>query len=88
MASYSVELKPSVEKDLRALPRATIQRILKRIAALTNEPISRQSVKLTGAQHLYRIRSGDYRIVYGVDHDSKLVTVHYVRHRKDAYREM
>ena len=88
MAFYSVELKPSVEKDLGDLPMGEIQRILKRIEALGSQPISRQSIKLTGAQHLYRIRSGDYRIIYGVDHEAKLVTVHYVRHRKDAYRGM
>jgi len=86
MASYRLLLKPSVQKDLRSLPKGTIQRLIARIEALAEEPVPRQSVKLTGAEHLYRIRVGDYRIIYGVDHDTQLVTVHYVRHRKEAYR--
>jgi mRNA interferase RelE/StbE len=86
MASYSLLLKPSVEKDLRRLPRSTVSRILRRIEALAEEPAPRQSVKLTGAEYLYRVRVGDYRVIYSVDHDAKTVTVHYIRHRKDAYR--
>lgn len=86
MASYRVVLKPSVEKDLRSLPKATIQRILARIEALAEEPLPRQSAKLTGAENLYRLRVGDYRIVYGVDSKEVTVVVHYVRHRREAYR--
>ncbi len=47
----------------------------------------RQSVKLAGSEDLYRIRVGDYR-VYGVDDEAKVVTVHYVRHRSQAYRRL
>ncbi len=86
MASYRLLLKPSVEKDLRSLPKGTLQRLITRIEGLAQEPMPRQSVKLTGAERLYRLRVGDYRIIYGVDHDARLVTVHYVRHRKEAYR--
>jgi mRNA interferase RelE/StbE len=86
MAAYKVALKPSVEKDIRRLGRATVERIVQRIEALAEDPIPRQSVKLTGAEHLYRLRMGDYRIIYGVDHKARLVTVHYVRHRREAYR--
>ena len=86
MAPYRVLLKPSIEKDLRPLPSSTAQRVLREIETLRSEPLPRQSVKLTGAEHLFRIRVGDYRIIYGVDHEAKVVTVHYVRHRKDAYR--
>ena len=86
MASYRILLKPSVERDLRSLPKATVNRLIVRIERLAVEPLPRQSVKLTGAEHLYRIRVGDYRIIYAVDHQTRLVTVHYVRHRKEAYR--
>jgi mRNA interferase RelE/StbE len=88
MASYRVMLKPSVEKDLRALPKASLARLIRRIEELTNNPIPRQSVKLTGAEHLYRIRVGDYRIIYAVDADAKQVVVYYVRHRRDVYRDL
>ncbi len=86
MASYSVLLKPSVERDLRPLPSSVVKRVLRKIESLSSDPVPQQSIKLTGAEHLFRIRVGDYRIIYGVDHEAKAVTVHYVRHRKEAYR--
>jgi mRNA interferase RelE/StbE len=86
MALYRVLLKPSVEKDLRQLPKVALNRVIGKIEALAADPLPRQSVKLTGAEHLYRVRVGDYRIIYAVDQRTRVVTVHYVRHRKDAYR--
>lgn len=50
MDSYSVILKPAVEKDLRALPRKMLARVFERIEALENEPFPRQSLKLEGAE--------------------------------------
>ena len=88
MASYSVLLKPSVEKDLRALPKSALKRVWAKIGALANDPTPSQSVKLSAAEALFRVRVGDYRIIYAVDHPSKVVVIHYVRHRKDAYRSL
>jgi len=88
MASYSLFLKPSVEKDLRRLPKPTLTRVWRSIQALSQEPLPRQSTKLAGAEHLYRLRVGDYRVIYTVDHQSKQVIVHYIRHRRDAYRAL
>jgi mRNA interferase RelE/StbE len=88
MASYKVTLKPSVEKDLRSLPPSALRRAFKRIEALENDPCPRGSLKLAGAEQLYRIRVGDYRIVYTVDKDSRQVVVYYVRHRRDVYRQL
>jgi len=86
MASYRVLLKPSVRKDLRPLPKRAVRRLVARIEALAAEPFPAGSVKLAGAEALYRIRVGEYRIIYGVDPGTRVVLVHYVRHRKDAYR--
>jgi mRNA interferase RelE/StbE len=86
MASYSVVLKPSVEKDLRGLTRPIVRRVWERIEALANEPMPRQSTKLAGAERLYRVRVGDYRIVYSVDHAARTVIIQYVRHRSAAYK--
>ena len=61
MASYKVIFKPSVEKDLRSLPPSVVGRVFKHIEALKDEPFPRQSIKLAGAEQLYRIRLGDYR---------------------------
>jgi mRNA interferase RelE/StbE len=88
MASYQVVLKPSVEKDLRSLPKSVIQRALNEIEALGEDPFPRQSLKLEGGEGLYRVRVGDYRLVYGVDKVKKTVLVHYVRHRREVYRKL
>jgi mRNA interferase RelE/StbE len=88
MASYKVILKPSVEKDLRSLPREVVKRVFRRIEMLKYEPLPRQSLKLSGAEQLYRIRVGEYRIVFGVDKEHLQVTIHHVRHRRDVYRQL
>ena len=88
MASYKVIFKPSVEKDLRSLPQSVVTRIFKHIDALKDNPLPRLSIKLAGAEQLYRVRIGDYRMIYGVDKNNRQVIVHYVRHRRDVYRHL
>ena len=86
MASYNVILKPSVHKDFRRLPSPQVQKTMTRIEALKTDPFPHQAIKLSGAERLYRIRVGDYRIVYEVDTGARQVTIHYVRHRREVYR--
>jgi mRNA interferase RelE/StbE len=88
MASYRVILKPSVEKDLRSLPRDVVKRVFRRIETLRDDPIPRQSIKLSGVEHLYRVRVGEYRIVFSVDTTYMQIVIQYVRHRRDVYRQM
>lgn len=86
MGSYKLVVKPSVEKDFRKLPKETASRLFQLISDLANNPFPRQCVKLIGADKIFRIRFRDYRIVYEVNSDDREVIIHYVRHRKDAYR--
>jgi len=88
MEPYDVIFKPSVEKDLRRLPADAAARIMTRVDQLGAEPLGRGSVKLAGGKHLYRVRVGDYRVVYAVDSDARQVLIHYVRHRRDVYRSL
>jgi mRNA interferase RelE/StbE len=88
MAPYKVIFKPSVQKDLRSLPQSVVARVFKVIEALKDEPIPRKSIKLAGAEQLYRTRIGNYRVIYGVDKDNKQILIHYVRHRQDVYRQL
>ena len=88
MASYSLVLKPSVEKDLRHLPKSVIARVMARLEELKEEPFPRQALKLEGGEGFYRVPIGDYRVVYAVDTSSKQLTIHYVRHRRDVYRKI
>ncbi len=86
MASYSVVLKSSVEKDLRSLSKATLKRVWAKIEVLGSEPLPRQAIKLAGAENLYRLRVGDYRIICTFDPANKQIIIQYVRHRSQAYR--
>ena len=86
MASYSINLKPSVEKDLRHLSKRFVARVMERIETLKADPFPRQAIKLSGTERFYRIRVSDYRIVYEVDTQAEQVTIHYVRHRREVYR--
>jgi mRNA interferase RelE/StbE len=88
MAAYSLWLKPSVEKDVKSLPKDVIARVWSRIEALKSDPYPPKVVKLEGAERLYRIRQGDYRIVYDVNSVEKQITIHYVRHRREVYRDL
>jgi mRNA interferase RelE/StbE len=88
MPSYNISLKPSVEKDLRSLPKSTVVRVIEQIEGLKTDPLPRKALKLSNAEHLYRIRVGDYRIVYEVDTKTRQVLIHYVRHRREVYRSI
>jgi len=86
MPSYNVSFKPSVVKDLRHLPKPVVARVIESIESLKTDPFPRQAIKLSGAERLYRIRMGEYRIVYEIDIRAKQLIVHYVRHRREVYR--
>ncbi|MBN1866005.1 type II toxin-antitoxin system RelE/ParE family toxin [Candidatus Sumerlaeota bacterium] len=88
MASYEVRLKPSVGKDFQSLPKNVRARAWGKIESLARNPLPAGVAKISGAEDVYRLRVGDYRIVYCVDRESREILVQYVRHRKDAYRQM
>ena len=84
--AYTVELKPSAAKALEALPRPDQRRIAARIDTLATDPRPVGVKKLGGAENLYRIRVGDYRIVYQVQARRLVVLVVRIAHRRDVYR--
>ncbi len=86
MASYELRWKSSAEKDLRKLDPQLLPRIIDATASLAKERFPSQSRKLHGTEHQYRLRIGDYRVIYEVDEVAKVIVVHHVRHRRDAYR--
>ena len=83
---YNVTLTRPATKDLEALPKNILKRIDAAIIALANVPHPQGSKKLTGVEDLYRIRVGDYRIIYRVERDELIVLVIRVRHRREVYR--
>jgi mRNA interferase RelE/StbE len=86
MGEYAVTFARSARKELEALEPPQIARILARIEALATEPRPGSSKKLQGAQRLWRIRVGDFRVVYNIDDRRHVVDVVRVRHRRDVYR--
>ncbi|RFF27886.1 MULTISPECIES: type II toxin-antitoxin system RelE/ParE family toxin [unclassified Wenzhouxiangella] len=85
MANYSLVFKGSVAKDLRPIPRKDVARILKRIESLRDDPRPVGCEKLSG-QERYRLRQGQYRILYEIGDKELVVTVVKVGHRKGVYR--
>ena len=84
--AFRIEWKRSTRKDLRKLPANVTERIVKAVEGLAENPFPHGVEKLSGSEHAYRVRLGDYRIVYEVVTEFKLVEIQRVRHRKDVYR--
>ena len=85
MATYSVLIRRSAEKEIEQVPLRDRQRIVARIAALSSDPRPPGCVKLSGREK-YRIRQGAYRIVFTIDDAVVTVIVVRVAHRRDVYR--
>ena len=88
MGSFKIQFKRSAEKEIRQIEPKLIPKILTRIGALADNPFPRQSLKLSEAEATYRLPIGDYRVIYSVDTVTKTIIVHYIRHRKEAYRKL
>ena len=84
--AFRIECKKSTRKDLRKLPSAAVDSILEAVDALAEEPFPPGVDKLAGSECAYRIRVGDYRVVYEVVKAAKLLEIQRLRHRKDVYR--
>lgn len=84
-ASYSVVIKRSAERELRKIPKQDLPRVVTRIQALGQEPRPPGCEKLS-EQERYRVRQGDYRIVYAVDNGARTVEVVKLAHRREVYR--
>ncbi len=95
MSKYAVIITRPAEKDLEALDAQTIRRIRAKIVELADNPflsgskklVQYQSSRATGeAEQYFRVRVGDYRIIYTVKNEILLITIVKIANRKDAYR--
>ena len=85
MARYRVIVRESVSRDLKGIPKKDVRRILAAIESLADDPRPPGTKKLSG-QERYRLRQGNYRILYSIEDDSLTVCVVRVRDRRDVYR--
>jgi len=84
--SYSLVIKKSAERELRTIPKPDLRRVTERMRGLAQDPRPTGSEKLSGHDR-YRVRQGDYRIVYAVDDETRTVQVVKVGHRREVYRK-
>ncbi len=85
MTNYKIVIKQSVAKDLRPIPNKDVKRILQRIEQLAQEPRPPGSEKLS-SEEKYRIRQGDYRILYKIEDEIVTVFIVKIGHRRDIYQ--
>lgn len=86
MNDYEVRYAPSALKELEKLPKKITARVRDAINDLALAPRPRGCKKLEGEEDTYRIRVGDYRVIYEVHDDLVIVLIIRIRHRKDAYK--
>jgi mRNA interferase RelE/StbE len=86
VSQYKVFFKSSADRQLRKLPDALQRRIVGEVEALAHNPRPRGAVKLAGYENLWRVRVGDYRVVYEIHDDRLVILVLRLAHRKDVYR--
>lgn len=82
---YQVVFRPKVRRDLKSIPREDVHRILKRAEALGGDPRPLGSIKV-GDPSIFRVRQGDYRIIYQVDDARRVVEILTIGHRREVYR--
>jgi len=86
MGTYQIEWKKSALRELRRLDHEVIPQIVLAVDSLSSQPLPAGVSKLQGSQRTYRIRIGNYRVIYELYESRLVVEVVRVRHRKDAYR--
>jgi mRNA interferase RelE/StbE len=85
VANYSLEIKHSAQRELDALDDAVFLRIDRKILTLADNPRPAGCKKLRGYKDQWRIRVGDWRVVYLIDDEAKLITIMRVAHRREVY---
>ena len=87
MESYKIQIKPSASKELELVgSKKDRQRIVRHIHSLADDPRPTGCEKLAAGEDKYRIRQGNYRVIYSVDDQQRLVVVTKIGHRREVYR--
>jgi len=86
--NYSVEFKPEAERELAKFDKSVAQRIMNKIKWLAEnfERIFHERLKEGKFEDMFKLRVGDYRVIYSVDREKRIITVHLVGHRSEIYR--
>ena len=82
---YTVEISKKAYKDIRSLPKNMVQRVITKIRSLEDNPTPQGCKKIVGTENTWRVRVGNYRIIYDIYEEVLFVEVVKIAHRKDAY---
>ena len=83
---YEVFLEHAAERDLKRLSAENYHRIIPQLKALALDPRPSHCRKLSGSKSDWRIRVGDYRVIYEIDDKARVVRIMRIRHRREVYR--
>ena len=86
MPRYEIVFAHSARKELQAISHTVAERILGKVELLASNPRPSGCKKLQGHSSLWRIRVGEYRVIYSIDDDNLIIDISVVRHRSEAYR--
>jgi mRNA interferase RelE/StbE len=86
--SYTIVIRPRAQRDIKKLPSEIQQKILKEISTLSDDPRPSGVKKLSGIENFYRIRIGNYRVIYSIQDEHLRILVVYVGHRGDVYEKV
>ena len=86
MASYKIQIQKTAEKELKSVPSAFLKQMVHKIYSLTSNPRPHGVQLLKGEERYFRIRQGDYRIVYEVNDAEHLITIIKIGHRREVYK--
>ena len=85
MGSYTVQVKPSAQRELEALPDDLLPRVLQKMETLRDSPRPAGCKKLKGYKDQWRVRVGAWRVVYVIDDTAKLISITRIAHRREVY---
>ncbi|MFH0774713.1 MAG: type II toxin-antitoxin system RelE/ParE family toxin [bacterium] len=85
MVGYEITLASSAEKEINSLPKNIQKKVEEVIDSLKENSRPHRAIKLKGKEGVYRIRIGDYRVIYTINDKKRLIDISYVRHRSKAY---
>ena len=84
---YQIKYKKSVDKELRIIPAQTRKLIASKILRLANEPRPNGVSKIRGSDNLYRLRSGEYRVIYRIEDNDLTILIIKIGHRREIYQD-
>lgn len=85
MTAFQLRIESSVRKRFRRIPPKHAAQIVRRLRMLETDPRPHDSIKLKGTKSAYRLTAGEYRILYEIDYDARVVTVFRIMHRGEGY---